>query len=484
MKSGMSGWGSAPASGIVVLSLGDMSVEGKKVNIKFIFVTMLLSSIISGFVAASMGTAIPAIMEEFAVSAGMAQWLTSLYSLAAGILTIATAFIIKRFPTKRVFFMGIGLFTVGVLACVFSSNFMLLIVGRILQGVGSGILISMTQVVILTLFPQEKRGFMMGFYGLAVGFTPVFGPVIAGILIDHGGWRMLFVIALVMCIADIVMGLICMRNVLETVVAGFDIGSMALAGIGFTGITLALGNMGAHPFLSPQVGLALLIGIAGLAVFVLRQLKLDDPLLEMRTFKTRDFAVAVFLCMAVNALMNGTAAVMTIFVQTIQGGTATQFGLILMPFALIVGLLSPVVGKWYDKAGMRPIALFGGTTILVSAIGLLFLNESTPGWFIMILFIVMGLGVPGFMTQSITWGMDRLSDAWTADGTAIINCLRTIGNALGTAVFVALMSGTSSSGAELTAADARVSFIGMFGLAVALFIVSVFLVRKPKKAVG
>jgi MFS family permease len=130
---------------------------------------------------------------------------------------------------------------------------------------------------------------------------------------------------------------------------------------------------------------------------------------------------------------------------------------------------------------MRPIALFGGTAILVSAFGLLFLNETSPWWLIMILFILMGIGVPGFMTQSITWGMDRLDDAWTADGTAIINCLRTIGNALGTAVFVAIMSGTSQSGAELTAADARVSFIGMFGLAVALFLVSVFLVKNHKK---
>jgi len=335
-------------------------------------------------------------------------------------------------------------------------------------------------MVILTLFPVEKRGSMMGFYGLAVGFTPVFGPVIAGILVDHGGWRVIFIITLVFCIIDIVLGLIGMRNVLEQVKNRFDLLSMVMAGIGFVGITLALGNLGVQPLVSVQVGLAFIIGILALACFVMRQLKQEHPLLEMRTFRTRDFAVAVFLCMAVNALMNGVASVMTIFVQTIQGGTATQFGLIMMPFALIVGLLSPFVGKIYDRKGMRPLALLGGVTILVSSFGLLFLNETSPFWYIMILFIIMGIGVPGFMTQSITWGMGRLKSEWVADGTAIINCLRTIGNALGTAVFVALMSGTTTSGSELTAADAKVSFITMFALALALFIVAVTLVRGGK----
>lgn len=449
-------------------------------NRKGIFIVMVLGSVITSIVSTVMSTALPVVMVDFDIPASQAQLVTSVYSLVSGIMILATAYIVKRFPTKRLFFIGMGLFTVGVFLCALSPSFAVMLTGRVVQGIGYGIIISMTQMVILIIIPEGKRGFAMGIYGLAVTFAPVVAPMIAGVIIDSLGWRAIFYIILILCVADLVLGARFMQNILENSVEPFDPLSMVLAAIGFTGIVLTASNMGSYPFLSVQVGLLLIIGIIALIIFCVRQLKIDAPLLNIRVFKERDFAIAVIVCMIFYALMNGMSTIIPILVQTVQHQSPTVFGIVIAPCALVTGLMSPVTGKMYDKVGMKPLAVIGCTLVLVSEVLTLFVKADSSSYTLIFPLTLLGFGMSFVMMNMVTYGMAKLEGTKKTDGTALLSCLRTIGGALGAAGFVSIMS-VGVQNQNYTIENVRHSYVGMVILAVVTFVLAVGFVRSEKK---
>ncbi|GAQ00257.1 MFS transporter [Companilactobacillus farciminis] len=233
-----------------------------------IFITVILMAIISTMMATALSSALPAIMTDFKISAGSAQWVTSLYSLVSGIMILITAFIIKRFPTRKIFLINVGSFTLGSLISALASNFIILIIGRIFQGIGNGLVLALTQVIILKIFPADRQGFGMGLYGLAIGLTPVIAPLIAGILIDVGSWRLIFYVVIVICIVDLILAFIFLDNILDQEKSSFDISSMIYAALAFTGIIYGLGNIGNFKFFNLQTGGSLLVGLIFLFIFL------------------------------------------------------------------------------------------------------------------------------------------------------------------------------------------------------------------------
>lgn len=457
------------------------SSNSSKISRKGIFFVLVLGSVITSIVSTVMSTALPVIMVDFSIPASQAQMVTSIYSLVSGIMILATAFIVKRFPTKNLFFIGMGLFTVGILFCAMAPTFSIMLLGRIIQGVGYGIIISMTQMVILIIIPSAKRGFAMGVYGLAVTFAPVVAPMIAGVIIDHWGWRVIFWIILLFCLVDFICGAKFMKNVLENSKPSFDLLSMVLAAIGFTCIVLMAGNMGSYPFMSMQVALLLVIGLVALVIFSVRQMRIESPLLNLRVFKTRDFTVAVIICMIFYALMNGMSTIIPILVQTVQGQSATVFGIVIAPCALITGLMSPVAGKLYDRIGMKPLAMLGTSLVLISEISTLFVKENMSSYILIIPLVILGFGMSFVMMNLAAFGMEKLEGVEKTDGTALMTCLRTIGGALGAAGFVSLMSvGVTDS--NYTIANVRHSYVGMVILAVVCVILAFGFIKSNKKA--
>ena len=457
-------------------------MKENKLNISGIFFTLLFGSIITGVVSTIMTTAIPAVMSDFNIPASTAQLVTSIYSLVSGVMMLATAFMVKKYPTRNLFLSGLFLFTIGVLLCALSPTFLVLIMGRILQGVGYGIIMSLTQMVILIVIPEGKRGFVMGIYGLAIMIAPVVAPVVSGVIIDHYNWRVLFWIVLIMCLLDIVLGFLFMKNILENSEQHFDVLSMILAGTGFTGILLSVGNMGSYPFMSLQVALLLAIGIAALLIFCVRQFKLDTPLLNLRVFKEKTFTTAVIMCFILYALMNAMSTIMPIFIQTVLGGSATLFGILMAPCALIMGLLSPFTGKLYDKIGIKPLAIIGCLLVLVSKASILFFKDGMQPQILVIPLVLLGLGLSGVMMNIVTFGMSRLDEQAKTDGTSILTCLRTIGAALGSAVFASILS-LGVTDQNYTLSNVHTTYIWMTVLAAITLAIALFIIPRRKKNV-
>lgn len=436
-----------------------------------IFSVLLISTTISSLLQTSLSTVLPAIMRDFSVSASSAQWLSTSYSLVTGIMVPASAFLLRRFGTRHLHLVGMMAFLAGLLICSIAKSFALMLVGRVLQAVSAGIGLSMTQVVILTIFPQEKRGITMGIYGIACSVAPAVAPALTGLVAEIFGWRMIFQGSLVLYSAAFIFALFAMEDVLEAKAAPFDIVSFLLCGIGFSGVTIGVGNVSDYPFFSVVVALPLLIGVVALTLFTMRQSGRDDPFLDLRVLNDKNCRVAVIISVLLYAGLIAGSTLIPMYAQMIRGLSSSVTGLTMMPGSFAMVLISPLTGKLYDKFGIRGIAVCGATIMMASCLGYCFVDGDTPISLLVALFILRNIAVGCVMMPIVTWGVSTLPTSMMAHGTAVLTSLRTISGGIGSALFVAVLTFFSRGTAASTAVS--VSEVGMRAAFVALAITSI-----------
>lgn len=452
-----------------------------------IFINIIITCIASSMLATALTTALPSMIQDFNISVTTGQWLTSGYSLAMGIMMPLTAFLINRFPTRKLYLTAILGFIAGLVLSVIAPNFPILMCGRVLQACGNGILTSMAQVIILTIYPDEKKGTAMGWYGLSVGAAPVIAPTLAGLLVDSLGWQMIFYIAIAIMIISLVFAICVFDNVLDTVQKKFDILSFIVSAFAFGGITLGIGNLGAYPFVSVQVLLLLAIGIIAAVIFVNRQLHLEEPFLEIRILVNKEYALSVIGSMLLYLVMMGSSIILPLYVQSIMGYSATISGLVALPGSLIMAVISPFAGKIYDKLGMKILFLTGALCMLLSNIGMVFINMQTPLWLAATFNVIRCVSIGCLLMPLITWGTKNISSTSTAHATALLTSLRTISGAIGSAVFVAIMtavanSSTASHGSNAQIHGLNITFLAMSLVSAILLLIAVFGVKQPEKS--
>ncbi len=450
-----------------------------------IFIILMISSIIGALLQTALTTALPIIMTDLNITAATAQWLTSAYSLAMGIMIPATPFLLKRFKTKNLFLTGMGMYLIGLFLSANAFTFTTLLAGRMIQAFGNGILLSMTQVVILTIFPPEKRGTAMGIYGLAIGAAPILAPTITGMVIDVFDWRVIFWFAFIMVAFDILLACFSMKNVLKNESLSFDWRSLLLSGAGYCGLVIGLGNLGTYNFFSILVAFPLFTGAVMLILFALRQLRLDEPLLELRTFKNREFRLSVIISMLLYAVMMGGSTLIPIYIQIVHGLSATVSGLILIPGSVAMAVISPFAGKIYDKFGIQKLAIAGSTFMAISCIAISSVNAETSIIYFAWMYLFRLIAISCIMMPIVTWGISTMEEKFTAHGTALLTSLRTIAGAIGAAIFVAVMTFTTriTSASETVTANASgidAAFIGISLLAVLQLIISILFIENSR----
>lgn len=406
----------------------------------FIMVNLIVTCIASSFLQTALTTALPPIINDLHISVSNGQWLTSGYSLAMGIMMPLTAFLITRCPTKKLYVSAIGVFLMGLIVCIFATNFPIMMLGRILQACSNGITTSMAQVVLLTIYPQEKRGTIMGWYGLSVGAAPVIAPTIAGILVDTLGWRTIFVMAFVVLLLSFVLALMKFDNVLETHIKNFDVYSFVLSALAFGGITLGIGNLSVHGVTAVMTMYPLLIGVIAGMLFIHRQLGIEEPFLNLRTLKVQAYRLSVIGSMMLYFVMMGSSVIMPLYVQSILGKSATISGLVTLPGSLAMAVISPLAGKMYDKFGMRKLAVTGTVMMMISTLGMSFILADTSILIAAFLNVIRSVAIGCLMMPFVTFGISSMGPENTAHGTALLTSLRTIAGAIGTAVFVGILN--------------------------------------------
>lgn len=459
-------------------------IDSRKRNL--IFINIIISCIASSMLATALTTALPPIVKDFNISMTTGQWLTSGYSLAMAIMMPLTAFLINKFKTRNLYCIAIGIFLVGLTISAVATSFSIMMTGRIIQAAGNGILTSMAQVVILTIFPKEKMGTAMGWYGLSVGAAPVIAPTIAGLLVDNMGWRMIFVLAIIIMAVSLVYAIYVFENVLDTSNVSFDIKSFIMSAFIFGGITLGIGNIGSYGIASIYTYLPLAIGIVATISFVYTQLNLEEPFLDIRILKDKDYAVSVIGSMLLYFIMMGSSILLPLYVQQIMGISATISGLVVLPGSLAMTIISPFAGRIFDKLGIKILFVCGAICLVISNLGMYFITMETSIWIAALLNVFRCIAIGCLLMPLVTWGASKMKSNMMSHATAILTSLRTISGAIGSAVFVAVMTVASNNPIKIYGENAsihgiNVAYLAMAFTSIILLLVGLFMCKNDKK---
>ncbi|GAA3404309.1 MDR family MFS transporter [Paenibacillus hodogayensis] len=406
---------------------------------------IMFALIIGMFVAALnetlMGNALPELMKSFGVSAATAQWLSTAYMLVVGVLVPVTAILQQWFTTRQIFLSAMSLFFVGTVTSAVSPEFGVLLVGRIIQAIGTGMLLPLVMNVIMTIYPPEKRGGAMGMLGLVVMFAPAIGPTISGLIVDGLSWRWLFYLVTPFALLSIIIGAAVLKNVSEVTKPRVDFLSIVLSTIGFGGIVYGFSSAGEHGWSEPEVIWTIAAGGVSLLLFVWRQLLLKQPVMDLRAFRYPTFALVAVLLFVLMMTFFSSAIMLPMFMQGVLLVTAFKSGLILLPGGIVNGFMAPVSGKLFDKFGPRVLVIPGLAIAVVSLWQFTRFDEATSTGFLVAVHIALMIGIALVMMPAQTAGLNQLPSHLHPHGTAILNTLQQVSGAIGTALYISIMSG-------------------------------------------
>lgn len=398
-----------------------------------------------------MAVALPRLMSSLGASASAAQWLTTAFLLTMAVVIPVTGFLIQRANTRPLFILAMGLFSLGTLGAALSPTLGYLIAARVVQALGTAIMMPLLMTTVMTLVPHDRRGPVMGNISLVISVAPAIGPAISGIVLNYLSWPWLFWLVLPISLTVLVMGAQRIQNVTTPRYAPLDVISVPISALAFGGLVYGLSSFGAPgvSIAENTTGLwAVTIGVAAMVVFVLRQRMLqrsERALLDLRTFKNRNFTIAV-LTMALSMLaLFGTIILLPIYLQTVLGLSTLHTGLMLLPGGVVMGLLGPQVGKVYERVG--PTALIVPGSVVVSAVlwAMTLLSPQTPWINILIGHIVMSTGLACVFTPLFTASLSSVPPALYSHGSATLGSIQQVAGAAGVALFVAVMSARSGA---------------------------------------
>ncbi|EJY55441.1 drug resistance transporter, EmrB/QacA subfamily [Alicyclobacillus hesperidum URH17-3-68] len=409
---------------------------------------ILISLILGAFAAilnqTLLNVAVPKLMTEFNVSASTIQWLSTGYMLTNGIVIPLTAFLIGTFTTRQLFLGAMFCFGIGTLFCAAAPDFPVMLIGRIVQAAGAGIMMPLMMTVILNLYPPETRGKAMGTIGIAMFFAPAVGPTLSGWIIQQYSWRVLFYIVIPVAVIDIIVASIFLKNVTERTFPKFEGVSFVASTIGLGALLYGFSEAGNKGWHAGEVLGSIAVGVVFLIVFVARELTSDHPLLNLRVFRYPGFSIAAGVSCVVNMAMFGGALLTPMYVQNIRGYSALDSGLILLPGAILMGVMSPISGALLDKIGIRPLAIIGLIITVITTWDLGHLTSDTPLRHIMWVYTIRMFGMGFIMMTIMTSGLNHLPRQFNSHGTAAANTVRTIAGSLGTSLLITVMTDRSN----------------------------------------
>ena len=396
-------------------------------------------------------TAIPPIMEEMHISANTAQWLTTVFMLVNGVMIPISAFLLLRFTTIQLFISAMSIFALGTIVAGLAPNFGVLLLGRIIQSSGAGIMLPLMQTVFLMIYPVNKRGAAMGMVGLVISFAPAIGPALSGWIIANYSWRVLFFIILPIALIDIIIAIFTMKNVTELTYPKVDVISIILSSFGFGGLLYGFTSAGNNGWESPVTLITLILGVLSLVLFILKQLRMSHPMLEFRVFKYVIFTLTTIIGMIGFMGLIGVETLIPLYMQNMRGFTAMESGLAILPGALVMGIMSPITGRIFDKVGARWLAITGLVIITLSTFAFSSLDTSTSFTYITIMYSIRMFGLSMVMMPATTAGLNQMPKRLIPHGAAMSNTMRQVAASIGTAIIVTVMTTTAQAAKQSTA---------------------------------
>ncbi len=454
-------------------------------------IVMLVIMIFGTFVTVLNQTVVtpaqPSIMAEMGIDASTVQWLTTGFTLVNAIMIPVTAYLTDKHSTKMLYLVSMGIFAVGSLMAGIAPDFAVLLIGRLLQAAGAGILMPMVMTVLMLTFPVERRGSAMGIFGIVIAFAPAIGPSVSGLVIDSFGWRVLFY-AIAILIAAVVLISVFVLKKTEPLnpAAQLDKISVIMSTVGFGALLYGFSTIGSVGINVADAAITL-VGIVVLVLFFRRQLKMEQPMLNVRVLSNRRFLIGTVIGMIVQASLLAAGVLMPIYLQSYMGYSATVSGLVIMPGAILMGVLNPFAGRLFDKYGPRVLSIIGLAILTISTVGFATLTSTTDVVWLTILYTIRMASLSLVNMPITTWAMNALDNKLLNHGTSVNNTLRQVSGSLGTALLVSIdtfVTGTASGTMDPVQAGilgVNAAFVAAVVLsAVALVFTIVFVKNRPE----
>ncbi|GAA1848299.1 DHA2 family efflux MFS transporter permease subunit [Pseudonocardia ailaonensis] len=391
-----------------------------------------------------MSVALPVLVTDLQVTVGTAQWLTSGFLLAMSVVIPVTGYLLQRLTPRTVYLGSMTAFSLGTLICALSPGFAMLMTGRVVQALGTAVMLPLLMTSVMRLVPAERRGATMGTITVVIAVAPAIGPTISGLVLSTLGWRWMFLIVLPIALIALAVGTVLMRLSGETRAIPLDWVSVVLSALGFGGLVFGLSSIGeaarGEALLPPW--LPMVVGAVALLVFVLRQLRLQRDgraLLDLRPLTIRPFVVSVALVVLGMMSLFGALILLPLYMQDVLKVSAFVTGLAVLPGGLVMGLLGPIVGRLYDRVGARPLVIPGAVVLALSLWGFTTIGAATPIGLLVGLHVVLMTSLSLMFTPLMTDALGRLPGELDSHGSAILATLQQVAGAAGTALFVTLM---------------------------------------------
>ncbi|WAC51242.1 MULTISPECIES: DHA2 family efflux MFS transporter permease subunit [unclassified Frigoribacterium] len=471
----------------------DGDQAGTEARNKLVIGLLLVSAFVVILNETIMGVALPSLTRDLDITVTAGQWLTTGFMLTMAVVIPITGFLLQRFNTRPVFITAMSLFSLGTAISAIAPGFGVLLLGRVVQASGTAIMMPLLMTTVLTLVPPATRGRTMGNISIVISVAPAIGPTISGVILSVLEWRFMFILVLPIALVALALGAARVKNVTTPKKVPLDVTSVILSAFAFGGIVFGLSSIGEGAEAAVPAWVPLAVGVVALVAFVLRQRSLqrrDRALLDLRTFSSRTFTISASVLGVGMIALFGTLIVLPIYLQNVHGLDPLATGLLLLPGGLVQGLLSPVVGRLFDKYG--PTVLLVPGTTLVSAV-LWFMStvsESTPIPMVLAAHVALSIGLAFMFTPLFTSGLGSLPSNLYSHGSAIVGTVQQLAGAAGTAVFVTVMTlaataaaSQSGAGAAATGAGVRAAFL--VGAIISVFaVVGSFFVRRPPVVEG
>lgn len=423
-------------------------IKGERAQVYALFAIVMLAGAFGNLSQTAVNAMMPGILGEFGVDVGLGQWLTTSYMLVLGVTVPVATFFSRRFSIRQHVFIALGFFCAGSLLDCIAVDFWMLLGGRVLQAVSTGLLMPLMQTIAMTKFPTDRRSTAMGVAGIAMGFAPNIGPTIGGAMIFSFGWRSFFYLLLAAVIVLAAATALCIAAEKPADgAAKLDAVSLMQSTLGFGGLLLAFSNASGFALTSPFIWVPLMLGVLFLVLFVRRQNRVADPLINMGIFKSRQFTSGFMALNFLHASFMGITLVIPLYIEGLCGGTSLDAGIVLLPGTLAALILNPVAGALVDRIGIRPVVMVSGVLLAFGSIIMVFVGENTPLFVTMLFQAFRAFGVSGLMAPLISWSLADLPRSIVTDGSSFCIAVRQACASLGTSAMVYLITVVSPTAA-------------------------------------
>lgn len=438
---------------------------------------MLIGAFVGMLSETSLNIALPTLGKDFGVSTASLQWLVTGYMLMIGIVLPFASLISKWFTTRQIIIFAMLDFAFGSLISGFANNFGMLLFGRMIQGIGTGLILPLTFMVTMLIFPPQKLGLAMGVNALVIMFAPAIGPTITGIILGIMSWRDIFFIFAILLLFGLFVAFTSLKNVGKITRPKIDVLSALSSIIGFSFLVAGVSFASEAGWTSPKVLGLLIISMIVLIFYARRQLKLKEPVLNLRVFANPNFKTGSILVMIDFGIILSAMYLMPQFIQNAMLLPVAMTGLIMLPGGIVNALVSAFAGRMYDHMGAKLLARLGFVIALIGVLMFCFAGAKSSLAYVIAAHVVLMIGCPLAMSPSQTHALNALAGPESADGSTIMNTLQQIVGAISTALatsFLAMGQAASASSSEALRFEHGVRYGFCFTLALALigFIVS------------